>query len=250
MGLRPPSKSLEDKIAWTVPEAARAIKERRGFTEEPHTGCWIQNARTLAGYGAFLSTWEATYGPIPAGLAPYHKCHGARRGCVRPSHMDIAPEGAEVDRWPNPGLAPGNTFRARLRDERESRQATRQQFAAELGVSIGTVASWEDGRSEPSLDEHDRLERRLGWSDRPQKFIVTLVMQQVVVARSSGAAARQALDELDREEGDRKLAVYRVVKAIEQPKTGHRRAGYATPVRSSEERLRRAAARARARRKD
>jgi transcriptional regulator with XRE-family HTH domain len=220
---------LEERVAWTVEEARDALEHGRGYTVDEHTGCYYQTTTTAAGYGSFLTVYIAVFGNPPPGWMVYHRCHGGRRGCIRPSHLDITDGTPIVDA--DPGLSPldRNGFAARLRFEREARRATLAQFARELGVSQSTLVDWETNLSSPTQDDFQRISRRLGWDGTLTKWVVTVVSQQTVGAHSAGDAARVAMESLEREQGDRHLALYGVVRASEIPRLRKITKGRALP---------------------
>lgn len=60
-------------------------------------------------------------------------------------------------------------FAKRLRQFRHSRNMTQDEFAQFLAVSLGTVRSWEQGLSTPSLKNKAKIESmgfRRHWFDR------------------------------------------------------------------------------------
>jgi DNA-binding XRE family transcriptional regulator len=152
------------------------------------------------------------YDRVPQGFEVFHVCQGGRRGCVRPSHLDLAPAGSRMRDVPDPSIEVGDrmAFAKRLRDEREARSSTRGQFAKELGVAASTLGHWEDGVHQPADDMYRQIARQLGWDGRPRRWMVTVVHQRVVVARSSGDAVREALEPLRIEGEQLKTAVHSV----------------------------------------
>ena len=186
------------------------IATHQGYTVDERTGCWIADERGPSGFGPYLAFFLARNGPVPEGLEVVHRCPNGPYGCVRPSHMDLVPEGDAVRRERLPPLAPveRDAFSNRIRDERLARRQTRREFSRELRVASSTLASWEQGRSAPSGDHARQIAEKLGWDGRPRRFVVTFVGQQVVTERSAGAAMRRVWDHLDSAEQDCKLAVY------------------------------------------
>jgi transcriptional regulator with XRE-family HTH domain len=209
---------LEERVAWTIDEARTAIEQRRGWVEDKGSGCWLAQRRTLAGFGSYLSTYEAIYGAVPIGWTVYHACGNGSLGCIRPSHLEIAEEGTSVKMRQMLPTVVAHDFCERLGAERAARRASLQQFARELGIAQSTLAAWERGSSTPTADDYRRLSRRMGWEDEPQKWAVTVVVQQFVVAPTGGDAARTVLSELDREMGDRHVAVYNVIATKDLPR--------------------------------
>lgn len=56
-------------------------------------------------------------------------------------------------------------FKIRLKELRESKGMTQRDFAAEFGVSKGTVGMWESGAREPrTIDEINRIANYFGVS--------------------------------------------------------------------------------------
>jgi hypothetical protein len=89
--------------------------------EEGEDGCWNWKGMVSdRGYGlvkiggkkrkAHRVMWELTYGPIPAGLEPHHKCENKR--CVRPGHLELVTKEEHLD------LSPRNiTMQNRAKEE-------------------------------------------------------------------------------------------------------------------------------------
>jgi transcriptional regulator with XRE-family HTH domain len=216
--VRPDERPLEERVAWTVAEARVAIDERRGYVEDKASGCWLAQRRTMAGFGSYLTVYEAVFGLVPSGWTVYHSCGNGSVGCIRPSHLEITEEGAHVHMRNLLPAVIAHDFAERIRAERAARQATMQQFARELGVAQSTLEGWEAGTSSPTVDDYKRLTRRMGWEAEPQKWAVTVVVQQFVVAASAGDAARAVLEDIEREDGDRHVAVYNVIAGKDLPR--------------------------------
>jgi DNA-binding XRE family transcriptional regulator len=195
----------------TRDEAVELIEQGRGYTEDAN-GCWLYDVPMSTGFGPFLAFYEAIYDRVPRGFEVFHVCRGGRRGCVRPSHLDLAPAGSRMRDVPDPRVDPADrmAFASRLRDEREARRANRPQFAKELGVAASTLGTWEEGLHQPADDMYRQIARQLGWDGRPRRWMVTVVHQRVVVARSSGDAVREALEPLRIEGEQLKTAVHSV----------------------------------------
>lgn len=186
------SKSKPEIKVPTLAEAGELIRSRGGFTEND-AGCWIWDHATVTGYGPYLPFYEAVFGPVPAGLEVYHLCHGGPEGCVRPTHMDIAPPDSKMKRIPDPALTveQKDDFAHRIEEERLARKASKQQFAKELGVSSTTLRDWVSGVSAPLPDTYRRISKKMGWDGHERRFRVTALHQRVIVARSAGEAVRQ-----------------------------------------------------------
>ena len=202
-------------LAVSVADAARCIREHSGFTLDEVSGCWLWPVRGPGGLGPFRAFYEAAHGPPPEGFRLVHRCSGARRGCVRPAHLDVARDGEALPPPLGRPLAPSHRalWARRLRSEREARGATRVQFARELRVATSTLAAWEDGRQAPDSQRAAEISDVLGWDGRARRYVVTAVVQRVVAARSSGEAALQARSELERDDQPGKLVIARVEQA-------------------------------------
>lgn len=204
------------ELAVTAEEARSLIASKRGFTVDEETGCWLYARTTAAGHGPYLSFYIAVFGEPPPGFEVYHRCQGARRGCVRPNHLDVAPHGTRVRRRRDPPLsAPVATeFSRRIRGEREARRQSRPEFAKELRIAATTLRDWEEGQSQPSAELHRQIVKKLGWDAQPRKWVVTMVHEITVTARSSGEAAEQAHAQLEVEGQPRKTALFNVRPAV------------------------------------
>lgn len=141
----------------------------------------------------------------------FHQCRGGHLGCIRPSHLDIAPTGSKIRHVPDPaiGLTRLSEFAERLKREREARRVSKPQFAAELGVNQGTYRSWEAGESAPLADVYHDIAQKLGWDGHLRRFSVVVALERTVEARSAGEAAQSVLDELEVDGRPLKAAVIR-----------------------------------------
>lgn len=183
-------------------EMARCLQAGIGFRVDQRTGCYLWEAPASTGFGPFRAAWEATHGPVLAGLQPYHTCRGGRRGCIRPDHLDIRPAGeSDRARRRDPALphAERAAFARRITDEREARGQTRAQFSRPLRVSASTVRSWEEGLSAPTVDQVELMAREFGWDGGLRRWTVVAAVERVVTAGSAGDAARQIRDQLNAE---------------------------------------------------
>jgi len=81
------------------------ILERLAAHAPATEGCWLwQGAHDGDGYGlvkvdgklrrAARVAWEATYGPIPAGLSVLHSCDNPP--CIRPDHLMVGTQRANI----------------------------------------------------------------------------------------------------------------------------------------------------------
>lgn len=202
----------------TVDEAVAVMASRARRAEvidEDPSGCWLVKAPGPNGTGAYACFYEAAFGPAPPGFTVVHLCTGRTRGCVRPSHLDVVPEGSRVEHIADPALAveDRSSFAARLRDEREAMGLSRTDFGRLLGVSPRTVESWEQTRNAPAGSMVAAIAKRFGWDADPQPFTVTVVVQRVVRAKGAGAAAREVLEQLRQEEQPLRAHVYSVNRA-------------------------------------
>lgn len=202
-------------LAVSVADAAAMIAGRRGFTVDEVTGCWRYPARGPGGLGPFRAFYVAAFGEPPEGFRIVHVCSGAVEGCVRPGHLDLLAPG-------RPRPAPrrgrplaedvGQLFARRIRGEREALGMTQAQLAKLLRCSVSTVGDYERGASTPDAYRYAEIARQLGWDGEPRRYVVTAVVQRVVVATSAGEAGRRVRDELDRDDQPDKVAVARVHK--------------------------------------
>lgn len=199
-------------VAVTVAEARECIERKLGFREDEEFGCWLWDMPASTGYGPYLAFYEAAFDEVPEGFEVFHICPNGHRGCVRPAHLDIAPPGSRVRTVPDPALQVEIRleFARKIRDEREARRESRSQFGAELGVSPRTVESWESGHRTPDQETYKQLAKRFGWDGRARSYVVTLVVQEVVTARSAGEAARKVIGRIEKEGPGVKYAVYNV----------------------------------------
>lgn len=199
-------------VALGPAEMGRCLAAGVGYRVDARTGCWLWEAPASTGFGPFRAAWEATHGPVPPGLEPFHRCRGGQRGCVRPDHLDIGPPGQRVERVRDPALpiAERTAFARRVTDEREARGQTRAQFARALGVGAPTIAAWEEGRSAPTVDQVERMAREFGWDGAPRRWTVVAAVERVVTATSAGGAARQVRDTLNVEGYIDKVVIGRV----------------------------------------
>ena len=131
------------------------------------SGCWEwQGTRDAAGYGRFQVgvgkqrkathiMWELTYGPIPEGMFPCHRCDNP--SCVRPSDLFLGTKGDNNrDRHAKGRDQRGERhYRAKLTDEqvREARRryvaggVTQRALAMEYGLSLGGMQAILAGRN-------------------------------------------------------------------------------------------------------
>jgi transcriptional regulator with XRE-family HTH domain len=203
----------------TADEAAVVIHDRARHAEyfelDEQTGCWLCHDTGPSGAGPFVAFYEGAFGPVPEGFEVVHICHGAQRGCVRPSHLDVVPLGGRARRVHDPALALDHRpdFAKALRDEREAMGASRTDFAKLLKVSPATLRSWEEGTRAPGVSAVAAISRKLGWDGGQRPFVVTIVVQRVARARSAGKAAREVLEQLRFEDQPLRAHVYSVRRA-------------------------------------
>ncbi len=199
-------------LAVSVSDAATMIRARHGYTLDEVTGCWLFPVRGPGGLGPFRAFYVAAYGEPPEGFRIVHTCGGASVGCVRPGHLDLLAPGQE--RRPRRGASlpvdAAEAFAAKLRDEREALGMTQAEFAKLLRCSPSTVGDYERGASAPDVHRYAEIVQALGWDGAPRRFLVTAVVQRVVVATSAGEAGRRTREELDRDDQPGKVALYRV----------------------------------------
>jgi hypothetical protein len=198
----------------TVAEAGELIASRRWaglIATDDEFGCWMW-LESPDGYGPALAFFEAAYGELPEGMKLIHRCPNGRRGCVRPLHLDALPDDVEAPQAPLSQLE-RTRFARGLRDERDARRWSLARMGRHLGVSASTVRSWERGITHPPADLGRELDRKLGWDLEPRRFMVTLAIQRIVVARSAGAATRRVYEQLA-PDGQQLKAEVRDVRAI------------------------------------
>jgi transcriptional regulator with XRE-family HTH domain len=176
--------------AVTTEEAKRCIALREGFVEDE--GCWIWENPVHTGYGPFRSFWQAANGRIEDGLLVFHDCQRGDQGCVNPAHMRLLQPKAYKRR---DYLAPQRDLDAwskALRAERNVRQWSQSRMAKELGIHTQTLKNWELGIARPTRKLQRVVAGVLGWEAEPRKFVVTVAVQDVLVAHSSGEAIEKA----------------------------------------------------------
>lgn len=196
----------------SVSDARDSIQSGEGWALEEDTGCWLWSEPSASGYGPYLSFHRATYGEAPDGFEVAHICRGGRKGCVRPSHLDLVAAGSVLPNLAEPALAQElrSSFAARIKDERAARRMTQEEFAREMRVSVMTIRNWESGRKTPLPETYRAIARKLGWNGRRRKYTVVFVHEVIVTAGSTGEAMRKVWDEIDREGRPRKSRLFHV----------------------------------------
>lgn len=193
-------------------QAAEVLRDPASFVEvDPDTGCWYYPHRDSSGFGPFLVFFSVAFGTPPEGMELFHLCEGGPFGCIRPSHLDIAPQGSEMRDVPDPAIVPAPLpdFAQRLQREREARRVPVGRFARELGIPSATYRTWEKGRHLPSVEAQHEIARRLGWDGHLRRFAVLVALERTVEARSAGEAAQEALRGLEMDGRPTKAEVLR-----------------------------------------
>lgn len=139
-------------------------------------------------------------------------CAGGPRGCVRPTHLDIWPEGTRIRHIQDPAIAPRRRadLGERLEGERSARRWTKRQMASELGVSVGTYGDWLKGLSAPTLQVHEEISTKMGWDGVLRRFDVIVALARHVDASSAGEAAARVLADLEFDGQPLKAEILRV----------------------------------------
>jgi transcriptional regulator with XRE-family HTH domain len=199
--------------AVTAEEAKLCLERREGFREDE--GCFLWENPASTGYGPFRAFYEAENGYIDEGLLVFFDCGRGDDGCVNPAHMRLltAEEHLRADY-----LAPKRDVEAwskAIRAERHVRGWSQSRMAQELGIHLQTLKNWELGTTRPTRQLQRVVAGVLGWEAEPRRFVVTVAIQDVVVAHSSGEAIDvmfRTLPEPEKGVRKRELVEVRVVR--------------------------------------
>lgn len=160
-----------------------------------------------------MAFFIAAYGEPFKGAEIFHTCHGGKLGCIRPSHLDIAPQGTAVRlaRGPSIGRERRMEFARKIRRERMALNLTQAEFGRELGIKARTVSSWELGERAPHIDRYRELAAKFGWDGKLRRFTVLVALERTVEAASAKKAAAAVLAALEVDGRPQKAQVIRTV---------------------------------------
>jgi DNA-binding XRE family transcriptional regulator len=194
----------------SISRARECIRHGWGYVEDG--GCWIAKGRVSSGYGPYLSFWLASTGrdAVPEGRELHHSCFRGNDGCVRPAHVEAVTPGRHSREHAHAPAIDRERWAVAIQTERRLRRWSKEAMARELGVTSNTIRNWERGKCGPSRLMQRIINQKFGWEIEPRKFVVTTVVQDVVIARTSGEAINLTLRRLPKGVGVRKTQVYDV----------------------------------------
>lgn len=157
-------------------------------------GCWLWKNTPKSGYGPYMSFWRAYHdAELDQDRELHHTCFRGHEGCVNPEHLEVVTAERHAQLHRNAPRGTAHDWGQAIRKERMARFWTQRRMAEELGVHPLTLNGWERGRWAPSRVLQRIIIQKLGWELLPRKFVVQVVVQDVVVAQTAAEAVQSAM---------------------------------------------------------
>lgn len=179
-----------------VEQARWCLENDFGFSKQAN-GCWYWSKPYGNGLGPFRSFFLAAnpevYEDEIEDVEWVWTCGNGHRACINPDHIvtssshKVDAVGADaIDR----DTAVVNWAQA-IRTERSVREWSERKMAEELGVTRQTIRGWEAGEQLPRAKMRRLISNHLGWELEPRKWVVSYVIQDVVVASTAVEAIQK-----------------------------------------------------------